>query len=48
VDFTEGRLAVKIDPPGTFLNSNSFIDLNHLAVLAGRAQAHRGAYLRKQ
>src|ERR1700737_1771992 len=30
VDFTEGRLAVKTDPPGHLLNS--FIDLNNLAL----------------
>src|SRR6267142_3102618 len=30
VDFTEGRLAVKIDPTGNLLNS--FIDLNNLAL----------------
>ena len=30
VDFTEGRLAVKIDPSGAILNS--FIDLNNLAL----------------
>jgi 5-methyltetrahydropteroyltriglutamate--homocysteine methyltransferase len=30
VDFTEGRLAVKIDPTGQLLNS--FIDLNNLAL----------------
>jgi 5-methyltetrahydropteroyltriglutamate--homocysteine methyltransferase len=30
VDFTEGRLAVKIDPSGQLLNS--FIDLNNLAL----------------
>lgn len=30
VDFTEGRLAMKIDPSGTLLNS--FIDLNNLAL----------------
>jgi 5-methyltetrahydropteroyltriglutamate--homocysteine methyltransferase len=30
VDFTEGRLAVKIDPSGILLNS--FIDLNNLAL----------------
>jgi 5-methyltetrahydropteroyltriglutamate--homocysteine methyltransferase len=30
VDFTEGRLAVKIDPSGNILNS--FIDLNNLAL----------------
>jgi 5-methyltetrahydropteroyltriglutamate--homocysteine methyltransferase len=46
VDFTEGRLAVKIDPSGLLLNS--FIDLNNVAavaVLARRAQAHRGPCL---
>src|SRR6202047_3677954 len=32
VDFTEGRLAVKIDPSGHLLNS--FIDLNNLALSA--------------
>ncbi|MEO7728037.1 MAG: 5-methyltetrahydropteroyltriglutamate--homocysteine methyltransferase, partial [Burkholderiales bacterium] len=30
IDFTEGRLAVKIDPTGNLLNS--FIDLNNLAL----------------
>ena len=30
IDFTEGRLAVKIDPSGTLLNS--FIELNNLAL----------------
>jgi 5-methyltetrahydropteroyltriglutamate--homocysteine methyltransferase len=30
IDFTEGRLAVKIDPSGNLLNS--FIDLNNLAL----------------
>src|SRR5438270_943623 len=30
IDFTEGRLAVKIDPPGELLHS--FIDLNNLAL----------------
>src|SRR6202035_2891731 len=30
VDFTEGRLAIKIDPSGNLLNS--FIDLNNLAL----------------
>jgi 5-methyltetrahydropteroyltriglutamate--homocysteine methyltransferase len=30
VDFTEGRLAVKIDPSGNLLNS--FIDLNNFAL----------------
>jgi 5-methyltetrahydropteroyltriglutamate--homocysteine methyltransferase len=36
VDFTEGRLAVKIDPCGHLLNS--FIDLNNLAL--SRARVH--------
>jgi 5-methyltetrahydropteroyltriglutamate--homocysteine methyltransferase len=31
IDFTEGRLAVKIDPSGNLLNS--FIDLNNLALV---------------
>jgi hypothetical protein len=35
VDFTEGRLAVKIDPSGHLLNS--FIDLNNLALSRLRA-----------
>jgi 5-methyltetrahydropteroyltriglutamate--homocysteine methyltransferase len=30
IDFTEGRLAMKIDPSGTLLNS--FVDLNNLAL----------------
>ncbi len=30
IDFTEGRLAIKIDPSGELLNS--FIDLNNLAL----------------
>src|SRR5687767_15246379 len=30
IDFTEGRLAMKIDPSGDLLNS--FIDLNNLAL----------------
>ena len=30
IDFTEGRLAMKVDPSGTLLNS--FIDLNNLAL----------------
>ena len=30
IDFTEGRLAVKIDPAGTLLNS--FVELNNLAL----------------
>ncbi len=36
IDFTEGRLAVKIDPSGTLLNS--FIDLNNLALLRFNAE----------
>ena len=36
VDFTEGRLAVKIDPTGNLLNS--FIDLNNLALAAFTAK----------
>jgi 5-methyltetrahydropteroyltriglutamate--homocysteine methyltransferase len=38
IDFTEGRLAVKIDPSGQLLNS--FIELNNLA-LAGFSAAER-------
>src|SRR6185312_4270495 len=30
IDFTEGRLAIKLDPTGKLLNS--FIDLNNLAL----------------
>ena len=30
IDFTEGRLAIKLDPSGGLLNS--FIDLNNLAL----------------
>jgi 5-methyltetrahydropteroyltriglutamate--homocysteine methyltransferase len=36
IDFTEGRLAVKIDPTGTLLGS--FIDLNNLALARFSAQ----------
>ena len=36
IDFTEGRLAVKIDPSGQLLNS--FIDLNNLALQRFSAQ----------
>ncbi|HEV7508106.1 MAG TPA: cobalamin-independent methionine synthase II family protein [Thermoanaerobaculia bacterium] len=36
IDFTEGRLAVKIDPTGNLLNS--FIDLNNLALARFSAQ----------
>jgi 5-methyltetrahydropteroyltriglutamate--homocysteine methyltransferase len=36
IDFTEGRLAVKIDPTGNLLNS--FIDLNNLALSRFSAQ----------
>ena len=46
IDFTEGRLAVKIDPSGDLLHS--FIDLNNLAlvaVLRRGPQAHRRAHL---
>jgi 5-methyltetrahydropteroyltriglutamate--homocysteine methyltransferase len=39
VDFTEGRLAVKIDPSGHLLNS--FIDLNNLALSRFSAQERR-------
>lgn len=37
IDFTEGRLAVKIDPSGVLLNS--FIDLNNLALSRFPAEA---------
>ena len=46
IDFTEGRLAIKIDPTGELLHS--FIDLNNLALVAifgRRTPAHRRAYL---
>ena len=46
IDFTEGRLAIKIDPSGNLLHS--FIDLNNLALSRFSArgpQAHRRAYL---
>src|SRR3979490_1359966 len=39
VDFTEGRLAVKLDPSGNLLNS--FIDLNNLALSRFSAQERR-------
>jgi 5-methyltetrahydropteroyltriglutamate--homocysteine methyltransferase len=39
VDFTEGRLAVKIDPSGSLLNS--FIDLNNLALSRFSAEERR-------
>ena len=46
IDFTEGRLAVKIDPTGDLLHS--FIDLNNLALSRFSAedrQADRRAHL---
>lgn len=39
VDFTEGRLAIKIDPSGSLLNS--FIDLNNLALSRFSAEERR-------
>ena len=39
IDFTEGRLAVKIDPTGNLLNS--FIDLNNLALSRFSAEERR-------
>jgi 5-methyltetrahydropteroyltriglutamate--homocysteine methyltransferase len=39
VDFTEGRLAVKLDPSGHLLNS--FIDLNNLALSRFSAEERR-------
>jgi 5-methyltetrahydropteroyltriglutamate--homocysteine methyltransferase len=39
VDFTEGRLAVKIDPTGTLLHS--FIDLNNMALSRFSADVRR-------
>jgi 5-methyltetrahydropteroyltriglutamate--homocysteine methyltransferase len=39
VDFTEGRLALKLDPSGNLLNS--FIDLNNLALSRFSAQERR-------
>jgi 5-methyltetrahydropteroyltriglutamate--homocysteine methyltransferase len=39
IDFTEGRLAVKIDPSGHLLNS--FIDLNNLALARFGAEERR-------
>ena len=46
IDFTEGRLALKIDPSGNLLST--FIDLNNLALSrfsASDRRAHRCAYL---
>jgi 5-methyltetrahydropteroyltriglutamate--homocysteine methyltransferase len=44
VDFTEGRLALKIDPPGRMLTS--FIDLNNLAFsrFSSAERAHLGVH----
>ena len=39
IDFTEGRLAIKIDPSGNLLNS--FIDLNNLALSRFSAQERK-------
>jgi len=39
VDFTEGRLAMKVDPSGTLLHS--FIDLNNLALARFSAEERR-------
>jgi 5-methyltetrahydropteroyltriglutamate--homocysteine methyltransferase len=39
IDFTEGRLAIKIDPSGHLLQS--FIDLNNLALSRFSTQEHR-------
>jgi 5-methyltetrahydropteroyltriglutamate--homocysteine methyltransferase len=39
IDFTEGRLAIKLDPTGHLLNS--FIDLNNLALSRFSAQERR-------
>ncbi len=39
IDFTEGRLAIKIDPSGGLLNS--FIDLNNLALARFNAEDRR-------
>jgi 5-methyltetrahydropteroyltriglutamate--homocysteine methyltransferase len=39
IDFTEGRLAVKIDPTGELLNS--FIDLNNLALSRFSSEEHQ-------
>ena len=41
IDFTEGRLAVKIDPSGVLLNS--FIELNNLAL--SRFSEHERSYI---
>jgi 5-methyltetrahydropteroyltriglutamate--homocysteine methyltransferase len=45
IDFTEGRLAVKLDPSGELLNS--FVGLNNLALsrFCGRAATHWSTYL---
>jgi 5-methyltetrahydropteroyltriglutamate--homocysteine methyltransferase len=40
IDFTEGRLAVKIDPSGSLLNS--FIELNNLALSRFSEQERKG------
>ena len=44
IDFTEGRLAIKIDPSGNLLNS--FIDLNNLALsrLTAEERARMGVH----
>ncbi|HVQ74662.1 MAG TPA: cobalamin-independent methionine synthase II family protein [Candidatus Binatia bacterium] len=39
IDFTEGRLSLKVDPSGTLLNS--FVDLNNLALSRFPAHARR-------
>jgi 5-methyltetrahydropteroyltriglutamate--homocysteine methyltransferase len=39
IDFTEGRLAIKVDPTGNLLNS--FIDLNNLALLRFSAEERK-------
>jgi len=39
IDFTEGRLAIKLDPSGSLLHS--FIDLNNLALSRFSAQDHK-------
>jgi 5-methyltetrahydropteroyltriglutamate--homocysteine methyltransferase len=49
IDFTEGRLAVKLDPSGQLLTS--FIDFEQpraVAVLSGGTQPHRRTYLSRQ
>jgi len=44
IDFTEGRLAIKLDPSATLLNS--FIDLNNLALsrLSAEERKHTGVH----